>query len=261
MKTHNFNINPKIMNTTFNYTQSAKKFGAITTLILALLVSVGIQAQTATTAAATDTGIVKDAGAGASVKVIDNKGTVKYLQTNNGITSITSTAGGSKTTTTWQLGGTLTNNTYIDVEGRVFSLDGLKLETGDAATTATTQTGHDAGTTTTLSADTGWTLVVRDEASGELKKLLVSDLIKGIRHNHSQGADATADVAITVNGIPAIASGDFLTTAAKLFVYRNGAKLRIGDDFTVTANTVTIKYDATDLPMYTDDIVEIQYIK
>ena len=94
-----------------------------------------------------------------------------------------------------------------------------------------------------------------------LKKLLVSDLIKGIRHNHSQGADATADVAITVNGVPAISSGEFLTTAGKLFVYRNGAKLRISDDFTVTANTVTIKYSATDLPMYAGDIVEIQYIK
>jgi hypothetical protein len=39
-----------------------------------------------------------------AIRLIDNKGTIKYLQSNNGITSITSTIGGSKTTTTLQLG-------------------------------------------------------------------------------------------------------------------------------------------------------------
>jgi hypothetical protein len=90
MKTHNPNLisNTNTMNTLFNYTQGIKKIGAFTTtLLLALLVSVSIQAQTADDA---DAGLVKDAGDGVSVKLIDNKGTIKYLQTNNGITSITS---------------------------------------------------------------------------------------------------------------------------------------------------------------------------
>ena len=51
------------------------------------------------------------------------------------------------------------------------------------------------------------------------------------------------------------------TTFAKLFVYRNGAKLRSGVDFVATANTVTITYSASDLPMYSGDVVEVQYIK
>ena len=83
-------------------------------------------------------------------------------------------------------------------------------------------------------------------------------MVSGIRIVHTQGADASADVAITVTGLPVLAAG---TTFAKLFVYRNGAKLRAGVDFVATANTVTITYSASDLPMYTGDVVEIQYIK
>ncbi|MDA9035707.1 hypothetical protein N9H73_01540 [Flavobacteriaceae bacterium] len=45
-----------------------------------------------------------------SVKLIDNKGTIKYLQVANGLTSFTNTTN-NKTLTTWQLGGTLTANT------------------------------------------------------------------------------------------------------------------------------------------------------
>ena len=48
-----------------------------------------------------------------TVKVVDNKGTIKYFQSNNGITQITNTTA-DKTTTTWQLGGTLTAATTID---------------------------------------------------------------------------------------------------------------------------------------------------
>jgi hypothetical protein len=44
-----------------------------------------------------------------TVKVVDNKGTIKYFQSNNGITQITNTTA-DKTTTTWQL-GTLTEDT------------------------------------------------------------------------------------------------------------------------------------------------------
>lgn len=50
------------------------------------------------------------------------------------------------------------------------------------------------------------------------------------------------------------------STHAKLFVYRNGVKLRSGTDFVATADTVTIT-QSVDIPMYTGDIIEIQYIK
>lgn len=225
--------------------------------IMALMIMAGTAIQAQTTSGADN--VAQGDAAGVSVKLIDNKGTIKYLQANNGITTLTSTEADNKTTTTWQLGGSLVDDTYIDVEGNVFSLDGLKLETAtNAATTATGGTGHAAGTTTTLSTDTGWTLVVRDEATGELKKLLATDLVSGIRKEHTQATDASANVAITVTGLPALTAG---TTDAKLFVYRNGAKLRTGTDFVATADTVTITYSATDLPMYKDDVIEIQYIK
>ena len=185
-----------------------------------------------------------------AVKVIDNKGTIKYFQSNNGITQIVNTTADA-TTTTWQLGGQLTNDTYIDATGKVFGLDGLALETGAASTNATTGSIH--GTT-----GTGWTLLVRDEATGATKKLAAESLVSGIKVEYTQVANATANVDITVAGLPVLTAG---TTEAKLFVFRNGIKLRSGTDFAATAGKVTITYNATDLPMYSADVVEIQYIK
>ena len=224
-------------------------------LVLTMIAGTALQAQTTS---ATDASLVKDAGDGVSVKLIDNKGTIKYLQTNNGITSITSTTAGSATTTTWQLGGALVDDTYIDVEGNVFSLDGLKLETGSAAISSTGGTGHAAGTTTTLSTDTGWTLVVRDEATGELKKLLASDLVvSGYASDTALAVDETAGTKeITVTGIPTSA-----VDKAKVWVYRNGAKLIYGTDFAVTADKVTVTEVASSWDLYTGDEFEIQWIK
>ena len=54
---------------------------------------------------------------GGSIRVIDNKGTIKYLQLKNGLTMLTNTTA-DITTTTWQLGGTLTDDTFIDIDGR-----------------------------------------------------------------------------------------------------------------------------------------------
>lgn len=194
-------------------------------------------------------------GTDGSVRVIDNKGTIKYLQTANGLTTFTDTAPDGGIVTTWQLGGTLISDTNITTganefkitldSGDEFLVDGLVQETGIASD----------GTTIGTS---GWTLLVRDEATGQIRKLLASDLVSGIRVVHTQSGNASADVAIAVSGLPVLTAG---TTEAKLFVYRNGAKLRSGVDFVATADTVTITYSATDLPMYDGDIVEIQYIK
>jgi len=189
---------------------------------------------------------------GGSIKVIDNKGTIKYLQAQNGITTLTNTTN-DVTTTTWQLGGTLDQDTYIDVDGQAFALDGIKLvdlSTEAPSGDATTESDHGTGT--------GWTILVRDEATGETKKLLATDLVSGIRVEYTQVGNAAANVAIPVTGLPVLSAG---TTNAKLFVYRNGAKLRSGTDFTATADTVTITYSNTDLPMFAGDVIEIQYIK
>ena len=59
---------------------------------------------------------------GTTVKVIDNKGTVKYLQSNNGITTFTNTAPNGGVVTTWQLGGTLATATDIDLAETLLAL-------------------------------------------------------------------------------------------------------------------------------------------
>ena len=211
-----------------------------------------VQAQTTD---ATDAGLVKDAGDGVSVKLIDNKGTIKYLQTNNGITSISSTTAGSTTTTTWQLGGTLSADTYIDVNGNAFALDGLSLETGSASTNTDLELeGSDHGTT-----NTGWTLVVRDEATGEFRKLKATNLIQsGYATDTAIAAEETANaIVISAAGIPALAGNE-----GKIWVYRNGAKLVHTADFTIDAGagTVTVAGN-TSFAIYTDDVFEVQWIK
>ena len=227
--------------------------------LLAFMFLVGTVLQAQTTSGADN--VAKADADGVSVKLIDNKGTIKYLQANNGITTITSTEAGNLTTTTWQLGGELVDNTYIDADGKIFSLDGLKLETGNAATSATTQSGHDASTSgnTTLSADTGWTLVVRDEATGEIKKLLATDLVQsGYTTVTAVAADETAgNKTITATGIPALSGNE-----GKIWVYRNGAKLLHTSDFTVTTGaSVTVTEVTGSWELYTDDIFEVQWIK
>jgi hypothetical protein len=181
---------------------------------------------------------------GGAVRVIDNKGTIKYLQTQNGITMLSNTTN-DVTTTTWQLGGALTNDTYIDVDGNLFGLNGIELidtATESASTDATTES--DAGT------GTGYTILVRDEATGATKKLLATDLIQSGQEAFTATAGQTA---YPLTGSPA------LPAFSQVWVYRNGAKLVANVDYTVAASTVTLAEN--DYSVYAGDIVEVQYIK
>ena len=188
-----------------------------------------------------------------SVKLIDNKGTIKYLQVANGLTSFTNTTN-NKTLTTWQLGGTLTANTYIDVNGNVFGLDGIELvnsATASASTDAAPGTTHGSGAT-------GWTLLVRDEATGAIQKLMATDLIQS-----GFADDVATDVeANTANAIVITATGILASmNRGKIWVYRNGAKLIYGTDFTVADNLVTVTAVANSWNLYEGDIFEVQWIK
>lgn len=228
------------------------------------LLAVGFLAVGTVSAQTTTGDITKQTNAtlnstGTAVKVVDNKGTIKYLQAVNGLTSFTNTTPSGGVVTTWQLGGNLETNTSIGLGTNEFTIDGVNYKIENIAQT----TGTAASATTAASDATNaneWTVLVRNEQTGNVEKILATDLLKveGIRVEHTQGADASADVDITVTGLPTLTAA---TTAAKLFVYRNGVKLRFGTDFSVTADTVTINYDAAELPMYSGDIVEIQYIK
>lgn len=211
-----------------------------------------------------DAGKTEDAGKSSvlngTVRVIDNKGTKKFLQVQNGLTLLTDNTPDGGIVSTWQLGGTLTNNTYIDATGTVFSLDGLKLipSTTAASTDATDQSvGTNAvalGSGGTAATGTGWTVLVRDEATGEISKILVSDLVESGQMEVTATADATA---------PAIADISIPSEYEKVFVFRNGAKLRANVDYTVAAGAVTLVPNTTapnDWEIYNGDIFEIQWI-
>ena len=192
---------------------------------------------------------------GGSVRVIDNKGTIKYLQVENGLTILSNTTN-DVTTTTWQLGGTLTEDTYIDASGAIFSLDGLDLETGVASTNAVNGEIHDNDATT---GGTGWTLLVRDEDSGAIKKLLATDLIQSGQAVFEPTGTAAAIGANTVVGVPV----DY----SKVSVYRNGAKLIANIDYTLAVDAVTLVDRSTvAVPLNwtldtASDIIEVHWVK
>jgi hypothetical protein len=190
---------------------------------------------------------------GTSVKVIDNKGTVKYLQSNNGITTFTNDTPSGGVVTTWQLGGTLTSETTITTDGtNTLAIAGLEAEVGNAAI---------AG------GAAGYALVVQDGA-GKLKKLYAADIlagaaITGIRDKFDILTTVNAAFNLTVPGLPIITDGTAggVANDFKLSVYRNGVKLRFETDFTATAvNTLNILWDAANLPIYIGDVIEIQYL-
>jgi len=187
-----------------------------------------------------------------TVRVIDNKGTIKYLQATNGITTLTNTTA-NVTTTTWQLGGTLTNDTYIDATGKVFGLDGLKLITD--ATTASTNAadGSSHGGT-----GTGWTVLIRDEATGAFEKIQLSDLlqVKAGDQIFTAGAGTTTYTTTFAVTLP--------TDVNKVSVYRNGAKLLVTTDYTVAGAVVTLIPNATapnDWSVLAGDVIEVQWVR
>lgn len=182
-----------------------------------------------------------------SIKVIDNKGTVKYIQTKNGITSFTNSTS-DVTTTTFQLGGTLTDNTYIDATGQEFGIKNL---------TYNTETND-------------YDFVVVDQATGEFRKMLISELINSGHRIYTIVASPTESVnnyTYSSNVYTFTAPLD-LPLAKNVYVYRNGAKLLAGEDYLILTTTgnenkFTITVPATDpnFPIYTDDKIELHFIK
>ena len=190
-------------------------------------------------------------GLNKTVRVIDNKGTIKYLQSKNGITMITNTTT-DQTTTTWQLGGTLTDATYIDASGAIFALDGIALEAGAASTNAVSGEVAKGGGAT----GTGYTFLVRDEATGETKKLLASSVVQ---NGHSV---FTATAGQTAYDLAALVPAPNLASYQKVWVYRNGAKLVANLDYTVAGTVVTLVPSTTapnDWSVYAGDVIEVQF--
>jgi hypothetical protein len=195
-----------------------------------------------------------------AVRVVDNKGTIKYLQVANGLTQVTNTDptnGGI--VTTWQLGGQFISDTKLDFNGHVFAFDNITRVDGTNATS-----GVPALTTKAIAdpTTTGYTLLVRDEATGAIKKLLASDLVRGGQTTAKLDATtAAADFTYTDATFPADVN--------KVSVYRNGAKLLAGTDYTVAttagASTITVlKASGAEPEDYTfvvGDRIEVQWVK
>lgn len=98
--------------------QNTLKVGAI----IALMLSAGAVSAQTTTGNITKAANATLGSTGGAVRVIDNKGTIKYLQALNGLTTFTNTLPDGGVTTTWQLGGLLTEATNITTGGKEFKI-------------------------------------------------------------------------------------------------------------------------------------------
>lgn len=190
------------------------------------------------------------------VRVVDNKGTIKYLQVQNGLTMMTNTTG-NVNVTTWQLGGTLENNTTINLNGKFFQLQNMVMNTNPAATSN--------GAVTTMATNAtgpGLTIVMRDQTTGALVTMLASDLIQAGQAEYEVGA--ANNIAVTtpnfILGLPA--------TYEKVSVYRNGSKLRANVDYTIGLNTlILVDRSGAAVPinqrwsLFNGDIIEVHWVR
>ena len=187
-----------------------------------------------------------------TVRVVDNKGTIKYLQTANGLTTLTNTTA-NVTTTTWQLGGTLTDNTYINATGEVFALDGLTVTAAAPSNSGDVALSHGG-------AGVGYTFLVHNESTGATEKLLISNLVVG-GHEIFTVASITA-LTYPLTGVTA---ATFPSELFKTSAYRNGAKLLAGVDYTIDGDgVITLIPNATepqDWALSVDDKIEVNWIR
>lgn len=225
------------MKRTLNSTFKAAALG-----VFALALSTTASAQQTTGDVTKEADIVEGTTVtGGAVRVIDNKGTRKYLQVKNGLTIISNTTN-DVTTTTWQLGGDLTDSTDIDFNSNAFTLQNVPLNSGSAATAADADADGGGGT--------GFTVLVRNEATGGIEKVLASSLIQS---GHEK-FDATANqTAYPLTGSPNLPSFE------QVWVYRNGAKLIADEDYTVAGSTVTLV--TTNFTVYANDVIEVHFVR
>ena len=235
-------INSKTKSLILNLSNMKINYLKLGIMALMFMAGTAIQAQTTSGDLTKQTDAVPGTTTtGGAIKVIDNKGTIKYLQAENGITMLSNTTN-DVTTTTWQLGGTFTSDTTLDFNGNTFSFDNV-LE----STVTTQATSSTIGTS-------GFTVLVRDEATGNVLKMLASGLIQGGHTTNTLSADSAADFTIT-------ATGTLAADYDKVWVYRNGAKLIANTDYTLTNDTVTIV--VAGLPgakAFSGDVFEVQWI-
>ncbi|MFZ1562208.1 MAG: hypothetical protein WAT37_19875 [Saprospiraceae bacterium] len=162
-----------------------------------------------------------------SVMVVDPaNGTLKWISASKLFNALTFENGLTKTGNTVRLGGTLNQATTITTDGtNVLKIAGL-------------QGGN-------LGADS----LVVTSSDGTLKKVNRESVVQSGDVKISASLGQTT---ITVANMPALAS--------KVWVFRNGAKLVAGEDYSTAAGTVTLT-PTVDWAVLAGDIFEVQWVK
>ncbi|MCG8235657.1 hypothetical protein J2Q21_03580 [Tenacibaculum finnmarkense genomovar ulcerans] len=190
----------------------------------------------------------------AQTTAVDNKGTIKTLKVENGISEIKDAA---TNTTTYKLGGALTEATTIATDAQAGGTNTINITGIKKADIATELPSVTVAGATTLNIGltaaglpgipvvatdnlTGLSLMVRDEATGEIKKLLAEDAAKFLSFFNpakvSIRVEGTATPIAPTVAVAGLLVADVAANPAGLFVYKNGVKLRLGTDFTVVTD-------------------------
>jgi hypothetical protein len=161
-----------------------------------------------------------------SVMVVSPDGTLKWISASKLFNALTFENGLTKDGNTVKLGGALNEATTITTDAtNVLKIAGL--QSGDASADSLVVAGTD----------------------GTLKRVTRESLLQ----SGDVQAIATANqTTITVTGMPA--------TPSKVFVYRNGAKLLAGVDFSTAAGVVTLT-PTLDWSVIAGDVIEVQWVK
>jgi hypothetical protein len=173
------------------------------------------------------TGLQSGSNTTDSVMVVNpTTGQVKFISAASLFNALTFSNGLTKTGNLVELGGSLTKPTTITTD----ATNTLKV--------AGLQSGN-------LSTDS---LVVA-ATDGTLKRVAAESLLQSGDQNYTS---TLAQSSYSVTNMPA--------TASKVWVYRNGAKLLVTTDYTVTAGTVTFTPAMAAL-VVAGDTIEIQWVK
>ena len=173
------------------------------------------------------TGLQSGSNTTDSVMVVNpSTGQVKFISAASLFNALTFSNGLTKTGNLVELGGSLTKPTTITTD----ATNTLKV--------AGLQSGN-------LSTDS---LVVA-ATDGTLKRVAAESLLQSGDQNYTS---TVGQAGYSVTNMPA--------TASKVWVYRNGAKLLVNTDYTVSAGTVTLTSGMAAL-VVAGDIIEIQWVK
>lgn len=182
-----------------------------------------------------------------TTKVIDNKGTVKWV-----ISSSAAVVTKADSTLLFVTPKQLNDSGFIKLASNGLTKNGQTAELGGTLTKATTIQTSATNTLKISGLESGSlatdSLVV-STSDGTLKRVNAETLLQSGSQNFTTTAGQTS---FAVANMPA--------SATKVWVYRNGAKLIPVSDFTTTAGQVTLT-SAIGAVVVAGDNIEVQWVK